>query len=48
MNKAEIDILIGIVKSLISFAEVLDSNLAQNKLVKDLNESIAALQALGL
>jgi hypothetical protein len=48
MNKTEIDILIGVVSSLLSFAETIDANVAQSKLVSDLNDAIAALKALGL
>lgn len=48
MNKVEIDILIGVLKSLISLAETLDPNVAQNKFIIEVNNAIAALQALGL
>lgn len=48
MNKVEIDIMIGVLKSLIKLAETLEPNLAQNKFIQEINTAIAALQALGL
>ena len=48
MNKPEIDIMIGVLKSLITLAETLEPNLAQNKFIADINTAIAGLQALGL
>jgi hypothetical protein len=48
MNKAEIDIVIGILKSIITLVEVVDPQAAQNKVVIEVQNVINTLQALGL
>jgi hypothetical protein len=48
VNKVEIDVIIGILQSVIALVEVVDANAAQNKVVVEINSAIAGLQALGL
>jgi len=48
MNKAEIDIVVGILKGVITLVEVVDPAAAQNRVVKEITYAISALQALGL
>jgi hypothetical protein len=48
MNKAEIDIIIMSLNSIISLLTTLDPALAQNKVVADLQAAISTLQALGI
>lgn len=48
MSKVEIDMVIGVLKGIISLVESVDANAAQNKVVIELNNVIVTLQALGL
>jgi hypothetical protein len=48
MNKEEIDILIGVLQSVITVAEKINPNLQTNKVIIAVNKGIAVLQGLGL
>ena len=48
MNKLEIDMLIGIVSQIISYAVTAKPELANNTIVQDLQKAIAGLKALGI
>ncbi len=48
MLKADIDIAIGIAKSIISLVENIDPQAADNAVVKELNRLIDILQSIGL
>lgn len=48
MNKAEIDIIIMSVTTLIGLLTTIDPALNDNKVIQDLKSAIVSLQALGL
>ena len=48
MNKVEIDMIIGVLTSVISLLTSIDPALGQNKIVMDIQAAISALQSLGL
>ena len=48
MLKEDIDIAIGIAKSIIALVENIDPNAAENSVVKELNRLIGIIQAVGL
>ena len=48
MNKAEVDLLIMTVNSLINLVTFIDPALGDNKAIQDLKSALTSLQALGL
>jgi len=48
MNKAEILLIIGSIKSLIAIVEAFKPDLAHNKVVIELQNAITALETLGV
>lgn len=48
MSKVEVDMLIGILKSILLVVETIDPKAADNKVVIEINNVINTLQALGL
>jgi hypothetical protein len=48
ISKAEVDLLIGVLNSILAMLEGIDPNLAQNKIVMDIQSAIKSLQAIGL
>lgn len=48
MIKEDVDIAIGIAKSIIGLVESLDPNAADNAVVKELNRLIGIIQSIGL
>lgn len=48
MNKVEVDMLIGILKSILLVVETVDPKAAENKVVIEINNVITTLQALGI
>ncbi len=48
INKAEIDLLLGVLNSVLEMLEGIDPALAQNKIVLDIHSAIKSLEALGL
>ena len=48
MNKLEIDMLIGILNSIMAYAITSKPELANNKLIKDMQMVITGLKAVGL
>lgn len=48
MNKTEVDMVIGVLQSVIAIVEKVDPAAAQNKVVVEINNIITTLQALGL
>lgn len=48
MNKVEIDVIIGLIESLIKLVSIYSPGLAKNPAVVELEAAIKGLQALGL
>jgi hypothetical protein len=48
MNTAELEVIVTIIKSVISLVEMIDEKAAENPIVVDLNKAIYALHALGI
>ena len=48
ISKAEIDLLLGVLNSVLAMLEGIDPAIAQNKVVLDIQSAIKSLQAIGL
>jgi hypothetical protein len=48
MDKATIDLILGLFESIIKIVEGIDPNAANNKVVVDIQKAIAVIQGLGL
>lgn len=48
MNKLEIDMIIGMIQSLINMIEMYNPDLAKNPVIAELEKAIEAIKALGL
>ena len=48
VNKMEVDLVIGMIQSLISMLETYSPSLKDKPIIKELNVAIAGIQALGI